>query len=743
MTGSAMDWRKRLQDAVALHQAGRLAEAIAAYSDVLAERADHADALHLLGMALEQAGAAEEGRDHVERAIALEPQVAAYRNSLGNIHRALGDAGAARVAYMAALDRDPGLAEALDNLGLLDQAAGDFPAAIARFEAAVSADPAVLSAQFNLAASRWLAGDRETAASGLADLLRRQPAYAAQVLALAKRCAAQGDDAGAEQLTVILAPVLPMAERHVLAAIRAQQRGDLAVAEQALQAALALSPHHPEALPMLAGLLFGREAYAEAIPLLQRRLAEKPGNPAALTALASALARTGDSEAAIPLLRQALALRPDDMALLADLATCLERTLQLDAACDVYRQMISQRPDDALPYANLAGLEVRRGNLDAARSAVEKAVALQPDSRVALGNLANIRGLEKRFDEAIEVYRRLIERDPQDADSRNNLALLLLRLRRYAEAWPHSAARWRSSTWTTPDRGRNLPRWDGRLPLPGRLLVWREQGIGDEILYAGLIPDLIAKAGRDVVLAVDPRLVPLFARSFPSIAVVADDDRLDPQALGLACQMPAGDLAPLLRPDAAAFAGHPTAYLKADAGRRDLLRRRYAEPGRLLVGISWASRNRVVGQRKSLTLESMAPFLREPDCSFVSLQYGDATGDIAALHQATGLVLHHDAEIDPLGDIDGQASQIAALDMVVTVSTAAAHLAAALGLPTLILLPDGWGQLWYWGEQTESTPWYPGVRLCRIAPGQGIDEMIGRGLTMFRQMRAARAAAGL
>jgi tetratricopeptide (TPR) repeat protein len=748
MTGSAMDWRKRLHTAVALHQAGRLAEAIPLYSEVLAERADSADALHLLGMALEQTGKPAEGRGFVERAIALDPQAASYRNSLGNIHRALGDAGAARAAYGAALDRDPRLAEALDNLGLLDQAAGDWPAAIARFEAAIAADPDLSSARFNLAVTRWLAGDRIDAAAALADLLRHMPAYAAQILVLAKRCAAQDDIAGTRQLMELLGPALPAAERLALTGLLSRQQGDLPAAEEAFRAALALVPDHPEALPMLAGLLVAREAHVEAIPLLQRRLAAKPGDVAAQAALASALARTGDSAAAIPLLRQALALRPDDMALLADLATCLDRSQQLDAACEIYRRMIALHPEDALAHANLAGLEVRRGNLAAARDAVGKAAALQPDSRTALGNLANVRGLEKRFDEAIDIYRRLIARDPQDADSRNNLALLLLRLRRYGEAWPHAAARWRSSTWTTPDRGRGLPRWDGTLPLPGRLLVWREQGVGDEILYAGLLPDLIAKAGAGIVLAVDPRLVPLFARSFPAITVVADDERLDPRTLGLAYQMPAGDLAPLLRPDAAAFATHPAAYLKADPGRRALLRHRYAaqsgvQAETLLVGISWASRNRAVGHRKSLSLEAMAPFLREPGCSFVSLQYGSSTEDIDALRRATGLVLQHDPEIDPLANIDGQAAQIAALDMVVTVSTAAAHLAAALGLPTLILLPDGWGQLWYWGEATEHTPWYPTVRLCRLAPGQGVDEMIGRGLAMFRQMRAGRHPARL
>jgi tetratricopeptide (TPR) repeat protein len=744
-----MDWRRRLQHAVALHQAGRLAEAITQYRDVLTERSDNSDALHLLGMALEQAGFAAQGRAFVEHAIRIDPQVAAYHNSLGNIHRALGDSEAARAAYLAALERDPKLGEAHDNLGLIDQAASDWTAAIAHFTAALASDPGLLSARLNLAVTQWLSGEREQAPMMLAAVLRAVPAYAAQVVTLAKRSAAAQDDAGATQLLALLGAALPVAERHFFAGMQAKRRGDAGLAEQEFEAALAADPQHAEALPLLADLLIGRGAYVDAIPILEQRRAAKPDDQSTLVALGLAYTRAGEHEQAIPLLQRALAVQPDDMGLLADLAQCLDHAERLDEACALYARMIALHPDDALAYANMAGLEVRRGNLPAARKLAEQALALRPDSPAALGNLANICGLEKRFDEAIALYHRLIARAPEDGNSRNNLALLLLRLGRYAEAWPHFAWRWKSTTWTTPDRGRGLPRWDGRQPpdpQSGRLLLWREQGIGDEILYAGLLSEMVARA-PDVVLASDPRLVPLFRRSFPALTVVADDATLDPSALNLGCQAPVGDLAALLRPDAAAFTQQPAAYLKADPARRAEFRARYAdqnyaEGGKLLVGLSWASRNRSAGRYKSLALADMAPLLREADTSFISLQYGASVEDIEALRRDTGLAVRHDPAVDPLVDIDAQAAQIAALDLVVTVSTAAAHLAAALGVPTLILLPDDWGQLWYWGEAGERSPWYPAVRLCRSKAGLGKEAMLQQALAQFRRMLADLRAGG-
>src|SRR5690606_17470147 len=99
------------------------------------------------------------------------------------------------------------------------------------------------------------------------------------------------------------------------------------------------------------------------------------------------------------------------------------------------------------------------------------------------------------------LFRRQLAQRPEDAGTHCNLSFLLLRQRRYGEAWRHYRWRWKGPNWTTPETGnRGLPRWDGAIPAPGRLLVWREQGIGDQILYAGLLPELAAR-GLDIVLS--------------------------------------------------------------------------------------------------------------------------------------------------------------------------------------------------------------------------------------------------
>lgn len=740
MTGAPPDWRRQLQQAVDRHQRGDLDAAIGLYRGVLAVRPDNTDALHLIGMALEQAGHPDQGLPFVEAAIRRDPGISAYHNTLGTICKSRGDMPAAQAAYAAAVALDPANAEAHNNLGLLAQSTASWALAEEHFQAALAADPGYMAARFNLAATAWLAGRSGPALAGLRSVLAVAPGFAPQVLNLAMRSLAAKEADGAQQLAVLLDGYsIPAAGRHVLRGGIAALAGDTAAAEEAYRAALAVEPGHVAALGLLSKLLLEREAHAEALPLLERLHALQPDDLAVISGLGYALTRLAAYDKAVPFLRTMVERRPDEPGPWADLAQAYARQNNIDGACAAYRAAIALDPERAELYANLSGLEARRGDLDAAEIACNEALARDPASQAARGNLANIRGLRKQFDEAEALYATLLAEYPEDATSHNNLGIMRLRQERYAEAWPHFAWRWKSAGWTTGDGSRGLPRWDGQYPPPGRLLLWREQGVGDEILYSSLLPEMAAK-GVDLVVATDKRLVPLFTRSFPAIRFVVDSASLDPAALQLACQRPLGDLGALVRPDKASFASQPTGYLRPDPQLRDRLRQRYRAalgPQDLLVGVAWSSRNAANGRAKSIALTDMAGLFGEPGLHAVSLQYGQVAEDIVRAQAATGLSVRHDPEIDPLASIDDQAAQIAALDLVVTISTAAAHLAAGLGLPTLILLPDERGVLWYWGHRGHRTPWYDTVRICRSEPGEAVSTLLDRAGPVWREMVAA------
>lgn len=157
-------------------------------------------------------------------------------------------------------------------------------------------------------------------------------------------------------------------------------------------------------------------------------------------------------------------------------------------------------------------------------------------------------------------------------------------------------------------------------------------------------------------------------------------------------------------------------FIQADATAVAAARARLDGPAgaRRRIGVAWRSTNADYGAEKSLRLEDMLPALRRPDVIWVDLQYGDTAAERAALAGRHGITLWRDPAVDPLADLDAAAAQIAGLDLVITASNTAAHVAGALGVPVWLLLPaPGYGLLWYWLLDRDDSPFYPSARCYR------------------------------
>jgi ADP-heptose:LPS heptosyltransferase len=290
----------------------------------------------------------------------------------------------------------------------------------------------------------------------------------------------------------------------------------------------------------------------------------------------------------------------------------------------------------------------------------------------------------------------------------HNLGGALLLAEAWSEGWTELEWRWRLGD-NPALRGRHrLPLWQGDALSGRRILVWGEQGIGDVVLLATMLPDLLA-AGAAVTLEVDGRLVDLMRRSFPEIAVVGWDKV--PAGSAFDCQANIGRLGLFLRASADSFAG-TRAYMRPDPARIEAFKRRYAAHGPgPTIGIAWQSKS-TSHRRKSLALEDFAPLFQAlPGATFVSLQYGDTRDEIASISQRCGVRIHRDDSFDNWADLDGLAAQIAALDHVVTVSNLNAHLAGAIGVPAHVLLTQN--ALWYWPHGKAATRWYASLKLVR------------------------------
>lgn len=421
-------------------------------------------------------------------------------------------------------------------------------------------------------------------------------------------------------------------------------------------------------------------------------------------------ARSGELGRAELLLEKARAKRDD-----ADVNNALGNVRRLrgdlPSAADSYRHALERDENHLAALANL-GLTLRDlGSPQQALAVLERARRLAPthvetlfNQALALTDLGDHEAAEQLIEHALNI-------DGNFAQAHLQRAFMLLKRRDYAQGWREYAWRVRIPEvdhW----QDYAYPMWQGEALGGKRLLVQAEQGLGDQIMFASCLPDVLERA-QHVTIECDPRLAKLFGRSFPSATVYrhrvgGEPDWMRERAPDYRTRC--GDLPRLLRNAEGDFPAR-NGYIVADPSRVGAWRERLAALGSgLNVGISWRGGTPATGQAmRSLALDKLLPILSLSGAHFVSLQYGDVGAEIAAVSERHGVVVHSWANAD--AGMDDVAALIASLDLVITVCTTAAHLAGALGKRAWVLVPAV--AEWRYAAAGTMMPWYPALRLFR------------------------------
>lgn len=437
-----------------------------------------------------------------------------------------------------------------------------------------------------------------------------------------------------------------------------------------------------------------------------------PDQTDALHLLGVVCDQLGDHIRAVDLITRAITLVPQHADFHGNLGTALLALQRKDEAEVAYRKAVSMDPDYAEGHYNLANLLRQRGVTGQAKQHFDRTLSLQPQHRQALNNLAMLLWEDDGNETAAAAqFDRLLRLAPDWPDAHMNYGLFRLASGDYRTGWAEYEWRWKSDTYPERDWSLGLPRWDGEPIERGSLLLWGEQGVGDQILYGTMIADAVRQSGTKVCVAVDRRLVDLFSRSLAcdDVQIIERGKPVDAIA-----QCPFGSLGLWLRGREDDFAGKGT-YLRADPARCEALRSEYlrqAQTGSRLMGLSWRSGNRSIGSEKSIPLADLLPALRLPGILWVNLQYGNCSEDLAFLRRQ-GVAIIDDDSIDRFTDIDGLAAQAGALDAVVTVSNTTAHVAGALGVSCHLMLAQGRGKLWYWPSAGRRARRYDCIRIIR------------------------------
>jgi tetratricopeptide (TPR) repeat protein len=458
----------------------------------------------------------------------------------------------------------------------------------------------------------------------------------------------------------------------------------------------------------------------EALQSCDRAVAIDPNHVSALTNRAIALNMLNRHDEALASCDRALAVEPQSIETLFHRGNALYGLERYQDALASYDQAVRRNPRYVDAVSNRGDALLKLGEIDRARSCYDRALAMNPAHVPAWRNLADLLSQIGNHHEALACYRRALAIKPDDATLLWNESNAYLVLRRFAEGWVNHEKRFDADR-TLIRQDHPQPRWDGT-KVAGTLLIWGEQGLGDQILHASMIPELAGQAD-ELVLEVEPRLVDLFARSFPHVRAVAQGTSRYAGRVDM--HVPIGGLGRHLRPDWESFRQQDEGYLTADAARAHALRARLHGDGRIVVGLSWKSKHPKFEREKSASLHDFAGLLRHPGFRFVDLQYGDTLADRLAVEGDYGVLVEHLDDVDNTKDIDGLAALISACDAVVTVSNTTAHLAGALGRPTWVFLPLGHARWWYWFKEGDACPWYPKLWLMRQGRGQSWGQLIG------------------
>ena len=309
------------------------------------------------------------------------------------------------------------------------------------------------------------------------------------------------------------------------------------------------------------------------------------------------------------------------------------------------------------------------------------------------------------YEESLLEYQNLVSRKKSDI-SHFHLGVTLLSMSRYKEGWSNYEYRWKvfplvNAVW--PIKGKDI--WKGEKEKD--VVLWREQGIGDDILFLGLTPEARDRSKR-LSVYVDPRLVSLCNRSIKGVEFFAYESVIEDVT---ECHLPMGSLPSLFRQTEDDFKKAKKGYFKADPERVRAIRAELGLEGKKVIGISWKSIDSLNTLKKSLTLLELGKIFEGLDVTLVNLQYGDVDKEIKKFEEETGIKIVQCGSVDNREDLDGLAALIEACDLVVSTSNVTIHLAGALGKETWVLLP--FVTNFWWLRDRKDSVWYPSLKIYR------------------------------
>ncbi len=404
--------------------------------------------------------------------------------------------------------------------------------------------------------------------------------------------------------------------------------------------------------------------------------------------------------------RKAIHLKPNLAEIHYNLGIILSDLGKLKEAELSFRKAIELNPDYTEAHSGLGTILLDIGKLIDAELSTRKAIDLNPDYAEAHNNLGIILRDLGKLKHAELSTRRAIDLNPDFAKAHNNLGNILLKSKKFKEGWIEYE--WRFKVKNREKHETSKPEWSpGK---NGRVLLWAEQGPGDQLLYLTLIPDFIGKVNK-LIIKVDKRLIPLLQRSFnnKNIILIAKEEYIN--EIQYDFHLALGSLPKFLRPKLESFKKSKNLHLLVNKEKsHKLITNIMSNKYKKIVGISWKSTSKI-NKNRSLSLQEFILGIYSPEICFVCLQYGEVKEEIKNIKNNFGIKIYEFEEVEKFKNIDDLAALASICNEIVSIENMTLFIAGGLGIKSYILLTQKC--LWYNGHKELKSDWYPSLNFIR------------------------------
>jgi tetratricopeptide (TPR) repeat protein len=511
------------------------------------------------------------------------------------------------------------------------------------------------------------------------------------------------------------------------------QQNEAAIA--AYQQSVELNPKNYQAYANLGVAQQAMSQYKNAADSYTKSIALNPHNANAYSNRSCVLTKLNHYQDAITDSHMALSIDPLSSEAHYNLGNALYKSAQYLDAIKSYKKAIELNPQYAQAYSNLGLTYFQIGDFKTAKAKYEHALSLTPNSPEIFNNLGLLADAERNFEMAIGYFDQAISIQTSYADAYWNKSHTLLLLGQYSQAWALYEWRWKCDRYLLAKRNFSQPLWQGNETLENKtILLYAEQGLGDTIQFCRYAK-LVHTLGAKVILEVPKPLLKLL-KDFESVDALIELGQPLPH---FDYQCPLMSLPFAFKTDLATIPSY-TNYLSADKYKYAYWKNKLKHAAGLKVGVVWNGGFRPnqpevwgVNERRNIPLDIFSASLNRLRVTFINLQKGEpAESEIreqAQVFWPRGNFINH---ADELKDFSDTAALIANLDLVISVDTSTAHLAAALGIPTWIL--NRYDTCWRWLLERNDSPWYPSVRLYRQTQPKNWQEPLERLATDLQEL---------